>query len=229
MLLVWIIGAVAIGVPTALGGTAAMDQYAASDQMAEWAAAMGSANPADALFVYIAFTTVFPITLYAISVVLRIRAEETDGRATLLLGTPVSRVRWATGHLVLALSVPAVLLIVVGVCFGVGAGDMSTVFGLTVRLIPAVWVMVGITMAACGLVGRIAPVVSYGALVVALIVEFGQHLGWPQWLFMTFSPFAHVLPFFGEPGIATMVVLTTVAAGLCAAGLFGLRRRDLLG
>ncbi|GAA1778923.1 exporter of polyketide antibiotics [Streptomonospora arabica] len=229
MALAWVAGTAAICVPTALVGSAAMDQYATSDRMAEWAAATGSADPADVLFVYIAFTTVFPITLYSLQTVLRIRAEEDDGHAALLLSTPVSRLRWAAGHLAAALAVPAVLLVVVGLGFALGADDASAMLAITVRLIPAVWVMVGIAMAACGLAGRAAPVVAYGALVVALTVEFGQHLGWPSWLFLAFSPFSHVLPFLGVPGAATLIVLTALAAGLCAAGLAGLRRRDLIG
>jgi ABC-2 type transport system permease protein len=229
MVLAWVAGAAFISLPTAFGGTAAMDQYAGSDQMAQWAASMGSDNPADALFVYIAFTTVFPITLFAISIVMRIRAEDVDGRAALLLATPVSRLRWAAGHITVALAASAVLLTVVGLGFSLGAGELGTVLGLVLRLIPAVWVMVGIAVLACGLFGRAAPIVGYGALVVALTVEFGMHLGWPLWLFMAFSPFAHVIPFFGEPGPGTLVVLTLLAAGLCTAGLTALRRRDLLG
>ncbi|MUL43723.1 antibiotic ABC transporter [Streptomonospora sp. PA3] len=228
MALVWVAATAAVCLPTALAGTASMDQYAASDQLAEWAAAMGSGDRGDVLFVYIAFTTVFPISLYAIQIVLRIRAEETDGHAALLLSTPVGRLRWAAGHLAAALAVPAVLLVVVGLCFGAGTGDAAAMLATTARLIPAVWVLVGVAMAACGLAGRAAPVAGYGALVVALTVEFGQHLGWPDWLFRTFSPFAHVLPFFGTPGATTLAALTALAAGLCAAGLAGLHRRDLL-
>ncbi|RNL86966.1 ABC transporter permease [Halostreptopolyspora alba] len=228
MALGWIVGTAAICLPTALTGTAAMEQYAAGEQMAEWAAAMGSTNPGDALFAYIAFATVFPITLYAIQIVLRMHTDESSGHATLLLAGPVSRLRWAAGHLALALAVPAVLLVVVGLCFGVGAGDYATMLATTTRLVPAVWVMVGIAMAAHGLTGRLAPFVGYGALALALTVEFGQHLGWPDWIFWTFSPFAHVLPFFGPPGAGTLLVLTAMAAALVGAGLAGLRHRDLL-
>ncbi|GAB3444066.1 exporter of polyketide antibiotics [Streptomonospora sediminis] len=230
MVLVWVAGTAAICLPSGLIGTAGMAQYANSAQMAQWAAAMKSAQPADVLFVYIAFTTVFPITLYSIQVVLRIRAEEADGHAAMLLAAPVSRLRWAAGHLAVALAAPAVLLVVVGLCLGTGAaGGPGALVAITARLIPAVWVMVGIAMAACGLAGRAAPFAAYGALIVALTVEFGQHLGWPDWLFLAFSPFGHVLPFFGTPGTTTLVVLTAVAMGLCAAGLAGLRHRDLLG
>lgn len=226
MALAWVAGTVAICLPTALVGTAAMEQYA-TGRMAEWAAAMGSANPGDALFAYIAFATVFPITLYAIQIVLRMHTEESSGHTALLLTAPVSRLRWAAGHLALALALPAVLLVAVGLCFGVGDGDPATMLATTTRLVPAVWVLVGIAIAAYGLAGRAAPLLGYGALAVALTVEFGQHLGWPDWLFWTFSPFAHVLPFFGPPGAGTLLILAAVAAALIAAGLAGLRRRDL--
>ncbi|MFW5415689.1 antibiotic ABC transporter [Nocardiopsis sp. CNT-189] len=225
--LAWLTGTAAICLPTALVGTAAMEQYAAGDRMAEWAASAGAA-PADVLFVYIAFSTVFPITLYTVQTVLRIRAEEADGHAALLLSAPLGRVRWAAGHLAVALAAPAVLLPVVGLCFGAGAGDMATMLAVTARLVPAVWVMAGIAMAACGLAGRAAPLIGYGALAVALTAEFGQHLGWPERLFQALSPFAHVLPFFGAPGPGTLLTLTALAAALCTVGLTALNRRDLL-
>ncbi|WP_017596351.1 hypothetical protein [Nocardiopsis potens] len=225
--LAWLAGTVAVCLPAALAGTAAMEQYAVGDRMAEWAASAGAA-PADVLFIYIAFSTVFPITLYTVQIVLRIRSEEADGHAALLLSAPVGRVRWAAGHLAVALAAPAVLLPAVGLCFGAGAGDTATMLATTARLVPAVWVITGIAMAACGLAGRAAPLIGYGALAVALTVEFGQHLGWPEWLFRAFSPFAHVLPFLGVPGPGTLLALTALAAALCALGLAALNRRDLL-
>ncbi|GAB3494713.1 hypothetical protein [Nocardiopsis coralliicola] len=80
---------------------------------------------------------------------------------------------------------------------------------------------------ACGLTGRAAPLIGYGALAVALAVEFGQHVGWPAWLFQAFSPFAHVMPFSGVPGAVPLIALTVLAAALCALGLTALSRRDL--
>ncbi|MDA2811751.1 antibiotic ABC transporter [Nocardiopsis sp. RSe5-2] len=222
----WTAATAAVCLPAALAGSAAMGQYAVGERMRSWAAA-GSVAPSDVLFVYIAFTTVFPISLYAVRAVLRIRSEEADGHAALLLAGPVGRVRWAAGHLAVALAAPVVLLTVVGLCFGAGAADAGALLATVLRLVPAVWVIVGVAAAACGLAGRAAPAVAYGALAVALTVEFGQHLGWPEWLFLALSPFAHVLPFLGTPGAPVLAALAALGLGLCAVGLFGLGRRDL--
>lgn len=229
MALTWLLAAVVVSLPTGFAGAEAMDQYAASERMREWAAAMGANNSGEAFFAYIAFATCFPVTGYAIMTLLRLSAEETQGRAELLLSTAVSRIRWVVGHLLVAVTVPAALLVVVGLCFGIGSDDLGDMVTTTAGLVPAVWVMVGITMAAYGLAGRRAVIVGWGALVVALTVEFGQHVGWPEWVFMTFSPFAHVLPFLGPPSALTLGTLTLLAAGLIAVGLVGVRLRDLPG
>ncbi|GAA3757314.1 ABC transporter membrane-spanning protein [Spinactinospora alkalitolerans] len=233
--LVWLFAALAVCLPTGYGGAGAMEQYAGGERMRVWADAMGAGRPGDAFFAYIAFAMGFPIAIYAIMTVLRLGAEEGGGTAETLLATPVGRLRWAAGHLVFALGVSALLQVAIGVGFGLGAGlhsgelgaDLARMLTVTTALVPAVWVMAGIAMAAFGLVGRRAPAVAWGALVVAVTVEFGQHLGWPEWLFRVFSPFAHVLPFFGPPSPITLTALTLVAAALCAVGLFGLRHRDV--
>lgn len=223
----WLLAALAISLPTGFIGAEAMKQYADSEQMREWANAMNSNHPGEVFFAYIAFTTCFPITIYALVTLLRLSGEETEGHAEMLLSTPVSRIRWAIGHLLVALIVPAALLVVVGLGFGIGSNDVGEMLTTTTSLIPAVWVMVGIAMAAYGLLGRRGIIVGWGALVAALTVEFGQHVGWPEWVFTTFSPFAHVLPFLGPPSALTLATLTLVAAALTAIGLAGLRRRDL--
>ncbi|GGV44283.1 ABC transporter membrane-spanning protein [Actinomadura cremea] len=228
MALVWAIAAIVIALPTGFAGADAMEDYADSERMREWADAMGASNPGQAFFAYIAFTMGFPIAMYAIMTVLRLGQEENSGHAELLLSGPVDRMRWAVGHLAVALAIPAGLQLILGLCFGLGSGELGDMLTTTLSLIPAVWVMVGIAMAAYGLLHRGAAIVGWGALVVALLAELGQHLGWPEWTFKTFSPFAHVLPFYGPPSPFTLAALTLIAAALAGIGLVGVRRRDLL-
>ncbi|PRX97652.1 ABC transporter permease [Allonocardiopsis opalescens] len=235
MALAWLAGAFAIALPTGYGGSGAMEQYAGGERMREWADAMGAADPGDAFFAYIAFAMGFPIAIYALMTVLRLPAEESDGTAEPLLAAPVTRARWAAGHLLVAAAVSAGLQLALGAGFGLGSGlssgrvaaELVRMLTLTAGLIPAQWVMIGIAFAAFGAFGRRAPVVAWSALIIAITVEFGQHLGWPQWLFLAFSPFAHVLPFYGPPHPATLGTLVLLAAALCAVGLLALRRRDI--
>lgn len=142
--------------------------------------------------------------MYAIMTVLRLGSEEGSGRAELQLPAPVDRGRWALGHLVFASAAPGVLQLILELSFGLGTGELGGTLTTALSLAPAVWVMVGIAMAAVGLTGRGAGVVAWGALIVALVVESGQHLGWPEWLFLAFSPFAPMLPFAGPPGVPTL-------------------------
>lgn len=227
MAITWLVGAVAISLPTGFAGADAMKQYADSEKLRVWADAMGANHPGEAFFAYIAFTMCFPITIYALMTLLRLSGEENDGYAEMLLSAPVSRVRWVVGYLLLALLIPAALLIVVGLGFGIGSNSVGAMLTTTTSLIPAVWVMVGIATAAYGFLGRRAVIVGWGAFVVALTVEFGQHVGLPKWVFMTLSPFAHVLPFFGAPSALTLATLTLIAAVLIGVGLAGVRRRDV--
>lgn len=227
MAIAWLLATIGISLPTGFLGAEAMEQYAGGEQMREWANAMNADHLGEVLFAYIAFTMCFPITIYALMTLLRLNGEETEGHAEMLLSTPASRIRWAVGHLLIALVVPTALLVVVGLCFGLGSDDVADMMTTTTSLIPAVWVMVGIAMAAYGLLGRRGVIVGWGALVAALTVEFGQHVGWPEWVFKAFSPFAHVLPFLGPPSALTLATLTLIAAVLIAVGLAGVRRRDL--
>ncbi|MGX1911939.1 ABC transporter permease [Streptomyces phaeochromogenes] len=227
MAAVWLVAVIAVSLPTGFVGADAMEQYSDSEQFREWADAMGANNTGEAFFAYIAFTMCFPITIYALMTLLRLSGEESGGHAELLLSFPVSRIRWAAGHLLIALAMPTLLLVAVGVCFGIGSDDLGDMMSTTTSLIPAVWVMVGIAMAAYGLLGRAGVIVGWGALVVAVAVEFGQHVGLPEWTFKAFSPFAHVVPFYGAPSALTLGTLTLVAVALVAVGLAGVRRRNL--
>jgi ABC-2 type transport system permease protein len=171
---------------------------------------------------------------YGIQAVLRLRTEEASGRAEPLLAASLSRVRWAAGHFVVAYAGVAALLAVVGAAAGAAdaiatgdAGDGWRVLGAAVAQVPAAWVVVGIAVALVGLAPRQAPA-SWAALAAfVLLGEFGPLFGVPRAV-MDLSPFTHVahLPG-GTLRVPPVVALLAVAGGLSAAGLVGLRRRDL--
>ncbi|MFI6317620.1 hypothetical protein ACIBG8_08875 [Nonomuraea sp. NPDC050556] len=82
--------------------------------------------------------------------------------------------------------------------------------------------LVGLTMAAFGLAPRLSGV-GWAALVgFVLLGELGRLLRLDAWL-LNLSPFAHVPKLPGAP----LAALTVLAALLIAAGLAGLRRRDV--
>jgi ABC-2 type transport system permease protein len=214
-------------------GATAMTGYADADWVAEWAAAMRLADPADALFVYVVFVFVFVTAVHAVLTVLRLRTEESSGIAESLLGTPLSRNRWAGGHLCVALTAPVFLQLGLGLGLGIGAaaatgdaGELGRAIGHTLPLVPAVWVIVGVTLLAYGLSGRSAAVVGWLALSVGIVAEIAVKAGLPEGLYPAVSPFAHVSPYY-QPTQLTYLMLTLLATALVAAGLATLRRRDL--
>jgi ABC-2 type transport system permease protein len=171
---------------------------------------------------------------YGVSVVLRLRAEETELRAEPILATAVRRVTWAWSHVIIALLGVAGLLF----CMGAGAGltyasqtgrssDFFRVLLAALARVPAAWVIAAIVVLAFGIVPR-AVIVGWVALVAFLLLgEFGPLFKLDQWV-MDLSPFAHTPRLPGGPFSAVPLVwLGLLAAALIAAGLAGFRRRDI--
>jgi ABC-2 type transport system permease protein len=171
---------------------------------------------------------------YGIQAATRLRSEETASRAEPVLATSVGRVRWALSHLAVALAGTAGLLVLVGAGAGLTRAaqtghpaEAGRVMAAALVQIPAVWVLIGIVVAAYGLAPRLV-VLGWIALAgFVLLAELGPLVGLSHWA-MDLSPFAHVpkLPgsAFAPPPEA---VLTALAALLCAVGLVGFRHRDL--
>ena len=173
--------------------------------------------------------------IYAIQAALRLRGEESGERAEPVLAAAVGRIRWAWSHLVFAVAGPVVLLLLVGLTtglvYGAHTGDMGKALGQLVGSalvqLPAVWVLAGIAVLLFGLVPRWSAA-AWGALVGSLVLtELGSLVNLSKWA-ADISPFTHVPKLPGGTFTATPLVwLLVVAVALTAAGLAGLRRRDL--
>lgn len=173
-------------------------------------------------------------TVPAVQTVLRLRSEETAGRADPLLATPMSRVRWAGATLLVALIGGAAVLLLFGVAFGLSAGStlddpswLGTTVGAVLAYLPAMWVAVGLGVALFGLVPRAAGWAWAVVVYAVVVLYFGGLLSFPQWL-IDVSPFAHVAAVPAadvEPG--PLVALIVIAVALTTTGLAALRRRDI--
>lgn len=170
-----------------------------------------------------------------VTLVTRMRSEETSGRLELLLAGRVTRVGWARAHLADALAatslVVSVAALVAGLLDGRRTGDTAGSVGRLLvaglATLPAVWVCVAVAVLLVGAAPRRTGL-AWAALVAFLVLgEFGPLLGLPGWL-SGLSPFGHLpdLPG-GQATAAPLLALTVVAAALVAVGLTGLRRRDL--
>jgi ABC-2 type transport system permease protein len=170
----------------------------------------------------------------AVQMVLRARSEETTGRAEALLATPSTRYEWAGSHVAVAFAGSSAALVLGG--FGLGASaaivlrDGSQVGRLTaasLAYLPALWVILAISVAVLGLVPRATNAV-WGVWGLCLVLAFfGTLVDFPafvQWL----SPFDHVpqVPA-TDPDTLSTVVLLVAAVALALVGAVGLRRRDI--
>ena len=173
---------------------------------------------------------------YGVSAVLRLRTEETAGRADPVLAGSVGRARWGLSHLVVAFVGSAVLLAVAGIATGLGyglavggaGGETARMLGAGLAQLPAAAVIIGVAALAFGAVPDGCVAVAWTAVGLAVLLDiFGQALQLSQWV-LDISPFTHVprLPG-GTVTAAPLFSLSVIALALCAAGLAALRRRDI--
>jgi ABC-2 type transport system permease protein len=173
---------------------------------------------------------------YAISVVLRLRTEETGGQAEPVLATATGRIRWALSHVTVAVAGAALLLAVAGVAAGLGYGlrigsagpELARMIGAAMGQLPSALVLAAVAVAFFGLLPRACAAGAWTALcLVVLINLFGQVLQLSHWV-LDLSPFTHAprLPG-GAVSAVPLLWLCALALALSVAGLAGLRRRDI--
>ncbi|MFC9506093.1 ABC transporter permease [Streptomyces sp. NPDC057002] len=166
--------------------------------------------------------------LYIVASVLRLHGEETSGRAEPVLANAVGRLRWAAGHLAIAFGGSALLMLLAGLGFAVGYGrETGPILGACLVQLPAIWVIGGLAVLLTGVLPRAAAAAWGVAGAVLLIGWVGPALDVPQAV-LDVSPFGHLpkLPG-GEMEWGPVLVLLGLAVVLVAAGLAGLRRRDM--
>lgn len=172
---------------------------------------------------------------YAIQATLRLRSEESSLRVEPVLATAVGRVQWAGSHLTFSILGPATALVTAGLTTGLAYGlatghvghELPRLLGAAMVQLPAVCLLAAIAVALFGLLPRLAAA-SWAALAVCLLVFLvGASMQLSQWL-LDVSPFTHVPKVPGAAVTATPLVwLAAAAVALAAAGLIGLRRRDI--
>jgi ABC-2 type transport system permease protein len=172
---------------------------------------------------------------YAISAVLRLRAEETDGHADLVLATRAGRVGWGLSQLAIAAVGLTAILTATGLGAGIGyalrsggAGKIAELADAGLAQAPAALVLAGIATALFGLAPRVCVAGGWTALgLVALLLLVGASLRLSHWV-LDISPFTHApkLPG-GSVSAVPLAWLCVTAVALAVAGLAGLRRRDI--
>jgi len=232
----WLVGMAVTGAILSGPANSLSDAVNLNQQVTDLLARMGGRKGLIDMY----FAAVFGITgvvvaAYTVQATLRLRAEESSGRAEPVLATPVARIRWALSHLMFALLGTALLLAVVGVGSGLVYGlQTHDVGGQVPRLLaaalvqlPAAWVLAGLGVALFGLAPRLSSLTWAGLIACVVLLELGAILGLSQWL-VDASPFAHIPKLPGSAFTGTPLIwLTGIAAVLVASGLAGFRRRDV--
>jgi ABC-2 type transport system permease protein len=195
----------------------------------------GSAGLIDSFFAGVMTIIGLIASAYAVQATLRLRAEETSGRAEPVLATATSRLRWAASHLAFGLLGPALALLASGVtaglAYGIAVGDvgrhMLRLIGAAMVQLPAVWLLAAITIAIFGLFPRLSPVAWAGPAICMLIGFTSAGVQLDEWV-KDISPFSHLpqLPG-GSAQAGPLMTLVAIAVVLGLVGLVGLRRRDL--
>ncbi|UUS34853.1 MULTISPECIES: ABC transporter permease [Streptomyces] len=168
-------------------------------------------------------------SLYAVGSVLRLHGEETSQRAEPVLAGAVGRLRWAAGHLVVAFAGAVVLLFAAGLGMYLSYGrDFGAVMGAAAVQLPAVWLLGGVAVLLYGAAPK-AAVAAWGVAGLSLAIGWiGPALDLPRAV-LDLSPFGHLPKLPGaDMAWPPVLVLLAGAALLVAAGLAGLRRRDLV-
>jgi ABC-2 type transport system permease protein len=173
---------------------------------------------------------------YAVSVVLRLRSEETEQRADPVLATGTGRIGWGLSHLSIAGFGTVAILVVIGLATGLGftyrlgggGAEIARLAGAGLAQAPAALVIAGIAAMLFGLAPRASVAGSWTVLgVVVLLLFLGATLQLSHWV-LDISPFTYLpkLPG-GAVSAAPLVWLSVIALALAAIGLAGLRRRDI--
>lgn len=178
----------------------------------------------------------YAIALYPVLMVRRLRLEEASGRVEAVHGTTMTRLRWASGHLVVAAVGTALLLAVAGLVFGAAfallvsgsAADVPRILGGALGMIPAAWVVGAACLLAYGLVPRLSG--ALGWAVWAFVALSGQVVGplYNNWGGSPFEPFHYVSNTVagGSFQPVSELAMVVLAALLAVGGLLALRRRD---
>jgi ABC-2 type transport system permease protein len=171
---------------------------------------------------------------YAVASVLRLRGEESAGRAELLLSTALDRRRLLGATLAVTAGAATLLLVVGGLADGLAAaaalGDAGRIgpqLGAALVQLPAVLIVIGLAAALVGLAPRIAPLAWLVVVWALLVGIFGRLLDLPDWA-AKLSPFGWLPRVPAEDvDVVPLVGLIVVAVALLTVGLVGFRRRDV--
>lgn len=234
----WLAGSVVLG--ALAGGLAPViaEAVAENDTLAALIARLSPGSSGDTTDVFIAALLGIGGILAGaagVQAVLRLRAEEVEGRAELLLATPVSRVAWVGATALVAAASVLTVTLAMGAATGAllarssgTANDVLSYAGAGLAHAPAALVFVAVTALIFAVVPRVTIALGWGLLVIGFVFgQFGELLQLPEWL-QAVSPFFHTSAApVADIDMVAVGVLIAVAVAVFTLALGAVRRRDL--
>jgi len=252
----WAIGAAVLGTFSGALGPMLADAVAGNRSLAELIERLvpgAQANTVDVFVTALLGITGVLAAAAGVQAMLRLRAEEEEGRLEILPALPLSRPRWFGANLAIA----ALSILAVAVAGGLAAalsdalaGDTSppTAAAAAVRAaaspdttgrfwlliasalahVPAALIIVALAALAFAVLPGLSVPLGWGILAAALILgQFGDLLQLPEWL-QDLSPFRHSSAMPVEDFAAAPALVMSAAVVLLALGATALlSRRDL--
>jgi len=171
-----------------------------------------------------------------IVIVLKAKAEERDIRAELVLSASVSRTGYILSFTITAFVAAVLFQVAVGLgLYGLASGalvnpadlPLSFVMRSVLVYVPALWIMIGITVLLLGVWPKGTGIV-WGLLGLSFIMDLLGGTGiFPEWTsYLTPFGFVPQLPM-DDINFLTMGIMTAVALGLTALGVYFYNRRDI--
>lgn len=234
----WTVGILLSAVGMGSLSTSLDQMFDGQEQIVEMLRKMGGGTSEirDAFFVAMLGIMATVITVSGVMALSRLRAEEVDGRAEVMLATATSRWRYALSTLVPAVVLPVVLLVATGalmpVAQAVSEGSGSIVGAVTqgaLALIPGIIVVMGLAMLLIGVVPRLYGIV-WALLGWSMIASWIMPLfDLPDWV-SKLHPWGY-LPHLPSEPMHWVAFTVELVAGLAmmGLGLLGYRRRDIAG
>lgn len=198
--------------------------------------ASGAASASDLTFAFVV-TVVSLLAILAavlgVQIALHLHTEETDHRVEPLLATALRRSTYLASVALVALLGSALGLVVAGTCLGLVAHaqdptiSAADVIRQSLVTIPALWVLVGLALAAVGARPAVR-LVGWGGVVATFVLTLlGPTFNLPGWA-LDFSPLRHVPDVTAtSPNWAGLLALSAIAAALLTLAFIGFRRRNI--
>ena len=206
---------------------------------ADWYARMGGSDIAlDAYQASVIEMAGMAVAIYTVQILLRMRAEEADGRLESVLAASVSRPRWIWSHLLNAGLGALLLLLAFAVSMSVGAaavlGDLpaqlASLIAAGLVQLPAILLLAGAVVALTGILPRAAGALSWALLLLSILLGpmFGAAMLQLPGRAQDVSPFTHTPKLPGADFTAVPILgLIVIAAVLVAVGVASFRHRNV--